>query len=169
MCGCSSSTSTASIFPPRTIPAECLSSIPSYIMYHPISDLRPIFSQSIGSLKFTCNTDFDESPRQDCLNTLAHLCNPSYLWNDEERISNCKNAVDTIFNGLNSYWQAVRSACGQWPYAGYTGNLSSSNCTSANAALREFYSGDSPFKSYSTFQLTESLSLGLWTNQALRG
>ena len=168
LCGCSSTFSPAFIFPSPSTPGECLSSYPSPLPSTSI--IRTRFSYEIDTLNFNCTLDFFNNPRQDCFNTLAYICNPTYLGTDPNRIANCKSSVDSVFN-LTPQWEAVRRECGQWPYAGYTGNLSSSNCEAANAALTEYANQwrDGPFRSYFTFQLTESLSLGLWTYQALRG
>ena len=168
MCGCSSSKSPAYIFPSPTLPTECLS---SGLASSSSPFQQPIYSQTFGALKYTCVMDSKKQPNQDCMNTLAHICNPAYLGTDQYRIANCKNAVDTIFTKLNPLWQAVRRECGQWPYAGYTGDSSSEKCASANAQLRAnvFYSQDAIFLGSFTSQFTESLRLGLWTNQALRG
>ena len=167
LCGCSSSHSPAFIFPPPSTPADCLSSGPAT----PLAKRTQTFSQNIGDLKFTCNTDSNQNPYQDCLNAMAYICNPTYVGTNPERISNCKHAVDKISNGLNSQWQAVRKECGQWLYDGFRGDFSSVNCLSANAGLRanSYYVLSDGSSSFVTTQLTESVRLGLWNNQVLKG
>lgn len=160
LCGCSSSKSPAFTFPSLSTPASCLSTGSA----SHVSKKSLTFSQNIGQLKFTCNTDAKRNPFQDCLNSIAAVCNPSYIGNDPSRVSNCRNTIDTIADGLNSYWQDVRSECGQWSFKGRIG--SSSGCTDAVAALRAnaYYVLPDGSKSYVTFQLTESLRVGLWQN-----
>ena len=102
---------------------------------------------------------------------MAYICNPTYLGTNSERISNCRNAVDTISNGLNLNWQNVRKECGQWPYGGFKGNFSSIGCLNVNAILRAnsyFLLADGSRDAIST-QLTESVRLGLWNNPVLQG
>ena len=166
LCGCSSSQSPAFILPPPSTPAVCLSTGPA----SPLTKRILAFSQNIGTLKFTCNTDVNKNPFQDCINAIVRICNPTFLGTNTNRISNCRKVVDTISNGLNIHWQKVRRDCGQWSYGGVRGDFSSSNCTSANDALRAnaYYIEPDGRTEPITFQLTESIRLGLWNNQILR-
>ena len=84
----------------------------------------------------------------------------------QNRISDCKKAVDDIAKKLGPDWQNVRKECGQWSWNGQSGSFSSSKCATANAALRNsaYYILPDGSISYVTVQLTESIRLGLWKN-----
>ena len=164
MCGCSSSKSPAFIYPPESTPAECLSSRPaSRLVKRTLA-----FSQNVGTLPFTCNTDTNQNPFQDCLNSMNFFCHRTYI-NTTERVIYCRYVVDTITNALNRHWKEVRKQCGQWSYDGVKGDFRSERCLNANTALRgnaTYFLTDGSTAPV-TFNLTETVRLGLWSNMAL--
>jgi len=166
LCGCVTSSTPASLYPPPGIPDSCLATEKT----GPLMKRSITFSAVIGLFKFTCNVDELKNPFQDCLNTMAKLCNPSYMSSDPTRISVCKNTVDTMFSGMSDLWQNVRRECGQWPWNQYTGAASSLPCVTANAALQENGYYVTPVgKIYVTSSLTNSVNQGLWGATLLRG
>jgi hypothetical protein len=79
---------------------------------------------------------------------------------------------------MNIYWRTVRKACGQWSLdgtIGATGDITSSDCASANSALLKnaFYvapnaDGTGTVKIPVSSALIESINIGLWSNSALK-
>jgi len=163
LCGCSSKKSPASRFPPAGTSLECLSTGPAT----PLAKRALVFSQNIGALKYTCNSDKDGgNPYQDCLNAQGAICHTDYIGTNSTRLDDCKKGVDQMTKGLSSYWQDVRKSCGQWSFAGAAKGLStSSNCINANSALQKyaFYTLDDGTKLPVTSILTDSVISGLWS------
>jgi len=162
LCGCATSGSPAFLFPPPSTSFACLSTGPAT----PLTKRALVFTQNIGSLKFTCNTDTFGNPYQDCLNAQAAICNPSYISGNQDRINNCKSGVDTITRFLSSYWQDFRRSCGQWAFNGAVkGSSNSLSCTNANIALQRnsYYILQDGTKIPVPSELTESVIDGLWS------
>jgi len=168
ICGCATKGSPAVLFPPPGTPDACLATGPS----SPLQKRVEIFSQNIGSFKYTCNVDVNRNPCQDCLNAQAKICNPTYMGTDPTRLSDCKNGVDKMALNMSTWWQAVRKECGQWPWIdGFTGNVASSNCASANSKLAQnaYYIGLDGSRTYVTSALTDSVNIALWGNTKFNG
>jgi hypothetical protein len=167
ICGCATQGSPAVLFPPPGTPDACLATGPS----SPLQKRVEIFSQNIGSFKYTCNVDVNLNPFQDCLNTQAKICNTTYMGTDPTRLSDCKTGVNQMAQGMSPWWQAVRKECGQWAWNGFTGNVASSNCASANSKLAQnaYYIGPDGSRTYVTSALTNSVNAGLWNNANLKG
>jgi hypothetical protein len=72
---------------------------------------------------------------------------------------------------MNSHWQSVRKACGQWSWNGITGSVGSTDCASANTALQQnaFYITSAGVKINVPTSLTDSINKGLWSNTVLAG
>jgi hypothetical protein len=72
--------------------------------------------------------------------------------------------------GLSIHWQNVRINCGQWPFDGKLGSLTSPNCTNANNALKAnaYYLLPDGKRQYVTEQLIDSVNKGLWENTVLK-
>jgi len=166
ICGCVSATSPPAVFPPPGTPEACLATGPATSLRKRIL----AFSQVIGSYKFTCNVDSNLNPFQDCLNTMGQICNPTYIAGDTTRINDCKNGVNIMVRQMNSHWQLVRKECGQWPWYGTTGSVTSTNCASATQALQAnaFYIAAGS-KINVPASLIDSINRGLWSNSALKG
>ncbi len=165
ICGCAVRGSPAVILPPSGTPDECLASG----LATSLIKRTQIFSAPIGTYKYTCNLDSNNNPFQDCLNMMAKICHPSYMGNDTARISGCKSSVNSITGGMNSYWQDVRKACGQWSWNGAVGSVASTSCTSANIALQNnAYYIVGGILTKVPASLTTSINLGLWSNPALK-
>lgn len=166
ICGCSSIKSPAFIFPNASTPAACLSTGTAT----PLSKRTQTFAQNLDGFRFTCNTDENRNPFQNCLNAMSYICNATYVKGNGTRIADCKKAVNTISDGLNNYWKDVRVKCGHWSYNNQKGDFSSPACADANVALRlnAFYILPDNTRSFVTFQLTESVRLGIWNNMDLR-
>jgi len=167
ICGCASQVAPAILFPPPETPRECLATGPATSLRKRIL----AFSQVIGSYKFTCNVDSNLNPFQDCLNMMGQICNPAYIAGNTTRINDCKNGVNSMVGQMNSHWQLVRQSCGQWPWYGTTGSLTSTNCASANKALQAnaFYITSDGSKINVPSSLTDSINKGLWSNTVLAG
>ena len=161
-CGCASTVTPAVLFPPAGTSLACLSTGPAT----PLAKRIQIFSQNIGDFKFTCNNDALGNPYQDCLNAQAALCNPSYISRNSTRITECKNAVDTITKGLSTLWKNVRKNCGKWSFDGRIGSVTSSNCNNANNALKAnaYYILPDGNKQYLDTAFINSVKAGLWEN-----
>jgi hypothetical protein len=75
----------------------------------------------------------------------------------------CQTGVDTMFRGMNSWWQNVRKECGQWSSDGSPASstaASSFSCASANLALttNAYYISWNPQKGlYENVQVTSDL------------
>jgi hypothetical protein len=126
-----------------------------------------VFSQSIGSLNFTCNTDKVGNPYQDCLNAQAAICSPAYISGNEDRINKCKNGVDKMFRSFPPPWQTVRKSCGLWAFDDApVGSPNSLSCTNANIALQKnaFYLLPDGKKAPVTSALADSINNFLWRN-----
>jgi hypothetical protein len=138
------------------------------ILISPANAQTLIFSQAIGGYKYNCHTDANKNPYSDCLNSIAKICNTTDSWSSAKK-TNCQTGVNTVYGGLNSWWQAVRKECGQWPITlngkSYTGVYPSDNCNSANINLikNAFYTrlDGSKVKIDSTF--TNYQNAGLWS------
>jgi len=169
ICGCATKGSPAVLFPPPGTPDACLATGPA----SPLQKRDQVFSQNIGSFRYTCNVDANGNPFQDCLNTQAKICNTTDMGTDATRLSDCKNGVDKMALNMSTYWQAVRRECGQWPWIdGFTGNKTSSGCVTANYNLTRnayYIVPDPPTKVYVTSALTDSVNVGLWGNTKLKG
>jgi len=167
ICGCASASSPASLFPPPGTKEACLATGPAT----PLQRRTEIFSQNIGSFRFTCNVDDNLNPFQDCFNTQARICNPTYMGFNATRLRDYKNGVDQMVEKMSSLWQAVRKQCGQWAWIdGFRGNKDSAYCDKANSDLinKAYYVADGS-KIYVTSALTESVKAGLWSNTQLKG
>ena len=164
MCGCASSNSPAIKFPPAGTSDACLATGSA----SPLVKRTLTFSAVIGLYKYTCNMDDNQNPFQDCINTMGKLCNPTYMSGNSVRISECKNAVNSMTLGMNIFWQNVRRECGQWSWNGSTGAVTSHNCISANNQLENnaYYIADGT-KIYVTSALTSTVNAGVWGNTAL--
>jgi hypothetical protein len=167
ICGCASQVAPAILFPPPETPRECLATGPATSLRKRIL----AFSQVIGSYKFTCNVDSNLNPFQDCLNTMAQICNTTYIAGDPTRINDCKNGVNSMVGQMNSHWQLVRKSCGQWSWNGITGSVGSTDCDSANKALQAnaFYITSGGIRMTIPASLTDSINRGLWSNTVLAG
>jgi len=167
ICGCGTQGSPAFVFPPPETPAVCLATGPA----SPLQKRVEVFSQNIGSYRYTCNVDANGNPFQDCLNTQAKICNTTDMGTDPTRLSDCKNGVDKMAQGMSTWWQAVRKECGQWAWNGFTGNVASSNCASANSKLAQnaYYIGLDGSRTYVTSALTDSVNIALWGNTKFNG
>lgn len=127
------------------------------------------FSENVNDLKFTCHVDGNNNPFQDCLNAMAYFCHPDTIADHPSNPNRCKKAVDDMVGFMNPVWQNVRIECGQWPWNGYKGNVTSDECTAANAALHigaQYVAADG-FITRPTLQLTDSVNARLWSNTAL--
>jgi hypothetical protein len=163
ICGCASENSPAYVMPPFETPKECLaaSTVSS------IEKRTFIFSHEIGSYKFTCHSDSDNSagnPFQDCFNMMTVTCHPVYLGTDKNRIDICKKSVDSMTKGLNYWWQNVRKSCSKWPWEdGTIGDPNSYKCEVANLALQKnAYYITKEGKMQIPSSLTDSINRGLW-------
>jgi len=167
ICGCVSATSPPVVFPPPGTPEACLATGTATSLQKRVL----AFSQVIGSYKFTCNVDSNLNPFQDCLNTMAQICNSTYIAGNTIRINDCKNGVDSMVGQMSSHWILFRQSCGQWPWYGTTGSLTSTNCASANKALQAnaFYITSDGSKINVPSSLTDSINKGLWSNTVLAG
>jgi len=166
ICGCGTQGSPAFVFPPPETPAVCLATGPA----SPLQKRVEVFSQNIGSYRYTCNVDANGNPFQDCLNTQAKICNTTDMGTDPTRLSDCKNGVDKMALNMSTYWQAVRRECGQWAWTGFIGNKDSSNCAAANNNLIANAYYVTPIgRVYVTSALTNSVNVGLWGNTKLKG
>ena len=167
LCGCSSSRSPAFLFPDPSTPSACLSTGPAT----PLAKRTLVYSENIGTLRFTCHMDINKNPFQDCLNTMAAVCSPNYMGTNATLISNCKFAIDTMTAGLNTFWQKVRRECGQWAWNGFIGSFMSGSCATANTALQAngYYNLPDRTRVFVTSQLTNSVSVALWANSVLAG
>jgi len=167
VCGCASKTSASTVWPPPDTTDECLATGPA-----PTLQKRVLaFSLVIGSYSYTCNVDGNGNPFQDCLNCQAKICHPNYMGTNTTLFSECKRGVDEISKALSTYWQAVRRECGQWAWNGFTGNVASSNCASANSKLAQnaYYIGSDGSRTYVSSSLTDSVNANLWGNTKLNG
>jgi len=165
ICGCASKLSPPVLFPPPETPDSCLATGSATSLQKRTLN----FAAEIGSYKYTCNLDLNNNPYQDCLNTMAKICHPEYLGTNSTRISGCKNSVNSITGGMNSYWQDVRKACGQWSWNGAVGSVTSTSCTSANIALQNnAYYIVGGILTKVPASLTDSINKGLWSNPALK-
>ena len=170
ICGCVSQSTVPSIFPPKGTPDACLSSGSALSL----EKRAQVFSQTIGSYKYTCNTDANLNPYADCLNSMAKICNSSDTATFSKSL--CQNGVNQMFGNMSTYWQKVRKECGQWSWYGVTGNKDDPDCASANTALEnnanylvwnpQTYVYD---RSNVFFGLTDSIKVRLWSNTALKG
>jgi len=169
-CGCISKSTPPTIFPPPGTPDACLSSGPALSF----EKRALVFSQTIGGYKYTCNTDVNLNPYADCLNSMAKICNSSDTATFSKSL--CQNGVNQMFGNMSTYWKAVRKECGQWPWDVFIGNPSSAGCAFANSALQNnsYYVVWNPeTKVYDRvnvfFGLTDSITVRLWNNTALKG
>ena len=131
------------------------------------------FSQQIGGsggLTYTCNTDSNKSPYADCINSMAKICNTTDPTWDSTKNANCQTGVNQMFGTFNSWWQAVRKECGQWPFTqngtSYpAGVYQSPACTTANSNLiaNAFYIQDDGSQVPITLGFTSSLNARLWS------
>jgi len=170
LCGCAASGSPANLFPPANTSFACLSTGPAST---PLAKRALVFSQNIRvldkDLKYTCNTDKDGNPYQDCLNAQGAICHTDYIGTNSTRVTKCKAGVDTMTKGLSPHWQNVRSACGQWSFDGAVmGPYNPSNCETANKALQanaKYYVmvNGVPTEFPVTAELTDSVISGLWS------
>jgi len=135
------------------------------------------FSQQIGGsggLTYTCNTDSNKSPYADCINSMAKICNTTDPTWDSTKNANCQTGVNQMFGTFNSWWQAVRKECGQWPFTlngvTSTGVYPSTACTTANSNLiaNGFYRQMDGSLVRVTSNLTGSMDLRLWGNTVLK-
>jgi len=167
ICGCSSIASPPGLFPPAGTPDECLASGPATALQKRVE----IFSQTIGSQRYTCNVDVNKNPHADCFNAQAKICNPTYIGTDATRLSDCKNGVDKMALNMSTYWQAVRRECGQWAWNGFIGNKDSTKCAAANADLikNTYYTALDKSQMKVTSDFTTSVNVGLWSNTQLEG
>jgi hypothetical protein len=103
---------------------------------------------------------------------MAVLCNTSDpTWSsDAPKRDRCRNAVNTMYAGMNSWWHAVRRYCGKWPFPlnGQTypaGVYPSTNCNSANSNLRTnaFYTQKDGVQVKVDLGITDSTNVGLWS------
>jgi len=160
ICGCTAASTAPTLFPPPGTPDACLSSGPALSLSKRIL----AFSQVIGSFKYTCNTDANNNPFADCLNSMAKFCNTADPTFDKNR---CQTGVDTMFRGMNSWWQNVRKECGQWSSDGSPASstpASSFSCVSANLALttNAYYISWNPQKGlYENIQVTSELTYSI--------
>jgi len=165
LCGCAASTSpvvklnTAGTF-------ACSSTGPAT----PLTKRGLVFSTNIGDYRFKCTNDTNGNPFQDCINAQGALCKPTYIAGNNTRISDCRNAVNTMNRGLSSFWQNVRKSCGQWSFDGIIGSVTSSNCVNANNALKTnaFYILPDGSKQYVDDPFIDSVNTGLWGNTVLK-
>jgi hypothetical protein len=131
----------------------------------------PVFSQNIGDLKFTCNTDSNNNPFQNCINAQAAFCNPSYISGNPTRKAVCRTVVDKMTRALSPLWKNVRINCGQWSFDGRpVGLVNSPNCNTANDALKAgayFILPDNTQQNVDT-RFIDSVNAGLWGQQALK-
>jgi len=159
ICGCAAASNPPATFPPPGTPDACLATGPALTLSKRIL----AFSQVIGSFKYTCNTDSNNNPYADCLNSMAKICNTTDSSFDKTR---CQTGVNMMFGNMSTHWQAVRKECGQWSWNGSPASInaaSSSNCASANSNLRAnaFYIHDGDQKV--TSGLTDSINQRLWS------
>ncbi len=147
------------------IPAACLASNAALTL----TKRTEIFSLGLGSYKYTCNVhNTTKNLYSDCTNTMAVLCNTSDpTWSsDAVKRGRCRNAVNDMYGGMNSWWQAVRKQCGQWFWTDLTtkGVYPSDNCATANANLRTNaeYIREDGIKVKIDSKFTNSQDAGLW-------
>jgi hypothetical protein len=169
LCGCAALNSPAIGLPPANTPIQCLATSGSGLA---LRKRVQVFSTSMDGYYFVCNADTNTgNPFQACLNLVGALCNPSYIYQNEQRKKNCRLAVDSIVNGLNSNWKLVRNKCGQWSSSFFTkGNYLSVDCANANLNLqaKAYYIATEDNSLWPvTRQLTDSLQQGLWNNPQL--
>jgi len=166
LCGCAASGSPSAIFPPARTSLECLSTGPATAL----SKRVLVFSQNIDSLRFTCNTDTNGNPYQDCLNAQGAICNPNYIEGNSDRIKTCKDRVNEMTTSLSLPWQNVRKYCGKWSFNDVIGSPDSLSCNNTNILLQKnaFYTLNDGTTVRVTPALTESVMEGLWRNPALQ-
>jgi len=179
ICGCASAISPAAVFPPPETPKECLASGSATSMRkRTLSPGSDNFSWDYDFKRYTCHVDAGGNPSQDCFNTMALACHPTYMGTNVDRIKFCKASVDTMFKpqdttkrAMNTYWQGVRKACGQWIWTdGTVGSVTSASCTSANLALQAnaYYIVDGVAIKVPA-SVTTSINVQLWSNPDLKG
>jgi len=178
ICGCTAKTTSAAVFPPPGTSSECLASGPASSMRKRTLTFSENFRWDYESKRFTCTIDLRGNPSQDCLNTMAQFCHPTYMGNNFDRIKFCRASVDSMFNPqdttlrpMNTYWQDVRKACGPWMLTdGTVGSVTSASCTSANLALQAnaYYIVEGVAIKIPASLIT-SINIGLWSNPALKG
>lgn len=168
ICGCASSISPAVSFPPSGTSDACLATGPA----NPLSKRVLVFSTTIGSYQFTCNTDDNANPNQDCLNTMGRLCDPIYINGNADNQNNCKNSINGMVSGMSGYWQNFRRYCGEWKGTdGIIGSSKSDKCYQAVAELQKngYYIAFDGSRIPITSSLTNSVVQGLLANPILRG
>jgi hypothetical protein len=131
----------------------------------------------IPGYQFSCTTDQDGNPFQDCLNSIAVFCNKEYLGSDGEKKKTCRNVVDQSADVSNSYWKAFRRDCGQWESqfsdlkgVGGSNAYASSACETATANLLAngyFYDSKYDMKVPLSKAVTDSITSALWSNSNL--
>jgi len=141
LCGCLAASTAATGFAPPGTPHECLAerlSEPDDTFFNSSLTLKKrsflptlVFSEPIGAYVYTCHVDSNKNPMQTCLNAMAQICHYSTA-------SKCRNAVDTMFRQMNTWWQSVRRACGRWQWTdGSAGVYPSAACYAANEDLKK--------------------------------
>jgi len=165
ICGCrAKSTPPTDEFPALGTPDVCLASGRARTLEKKILT----FSLRIGEYEYTCNTDRNNNPYSDCLNSIAKICNPTDVTFDKSR---CQSGVDKMVGQMNPWWRNVRIACGQWAWQGFIGSYTSSLCASANSNLTSnaYYTVEDGSRVQVTSKFTESIKMVLWSSTALRG
>lgn len=166
ICGCSSSRSPASLFPPPKTRAASL-----YPSDDSTSKEKRAFVFSTGIQRVTCNVDDLGNPYQDCMNALFVICHPDELEKDSTRISLCKSAVNQVTASMNTYWSKFRRQCGQWKSTdGYIGDAKSWYCYWAALALQNnaYYQKPDGQKINVSSMMTDSIIYGLFLNKYLK-
>ncbi len=168
ICGCAAVAAPPVLFPPPGTSLACLSSGTA----SPLAKRAQVFVTNIQGLSFVCNTTDAPAPIgnpfQGCLNTMQALCSPTYVSGNSARISYCKTSTNTMFMGMNIYWQAVLNSCAPWK-AGYSSAPSSVACNQANENLMKNAFYLSPDKTPISIKadLIKSVNQRLWGNPAL--
>jgi len=160
ICGCAAVNATPSIFPPSTIDKACLATNVATTLVK----RTQVYTLPVDTLKLTCNVDDLGNPFQDCLNTMAILCNISYVTGYPDRKTTCKNAIDIMAGNMSQVWRNVPANCAVWK-----GKSSASpECTAANNDLIARANYTSPIgKMKITSSLTQSMITNLWSNTNL--
>jgi len=178
ICGCASTSSPASRYPPEGTNPKCLATDDIDIDDDDDDDddtlqkRTVVYTTILARSRFTCNVDEHLNPYQDCMNTMGRLCDRGYMGSNTNLLTECKNAVDQMVQGMSPFWQAVRRECGQWAWIdGIKGKKTSSGCISAysNLALNSYYIDEDGDRFYVPSSLIKSMDEGLWGNDKLNG
>jgi len=171
ICGCRAKVTPVTVYPPDGTPDSCLASGLASALT--LEKRILAFSHVDGEYKYTCNTDINNNPYADCLNSIAKICNSAASSFSKTL---CQTGVNDMVKQMSPWWQKVRRECGQWRWIDqFNGSYTSSSCATANSDLiaNAKYSVWNPDAwAYDTVpvtsDLTNSIIKQLWSNPALK-